>query len=199
MSGDRPFTVPGNTAFQFVVNSVHRNPKYWPSGPVPPGKKNDLDEFRPQRWLLQKSTPPPADRNHSSQTVADEKQAGVAMPEEVLSADTSAALFRPFPGAYIPFSAGHRRCIGRRFAQVELLAVLAVLLKSYSLELDVADFADDKAVKAMSAGERKKVWERAAKRMTGILREDMRHHLTMQLKAGRVTVRLVVRGEERFP
>jgi hypothetical protein len=37
------------------------------------------------------------------------------------------------------------------FAQVELLAVLAVLLKSYTLEIDVEDFVDDEAIKLMSA------------------------------------------------
>jgi hypothetical protein len=44
-SADHEFTVPGNTAFQIVVSSTHRNPKYWPSGPAPLGKTDDLDEF----------------------------------------------------------------------------------------------------------------------------------------------------------
>lgn len=200
-SGSCSFTVPGNTAFQFVANSTHRNPKYWPSGPAPPGKLNDLDEFRPQRWLAEKPVQQLADRSYPTPAAAtydNDKQSGATTPDGVLSVDTSAALFRPFPGAYIPFSTGHRQCIGRRFAQVELFAVLAVLFKSYSLELDVGEFADDEAVGAMSAGEKKNVWKQAAKRMTGVLREGMRHHLTMQLKKGKVALRLVLRGKERF-
>ena len=79
-----------------------------------------------------------------------------------------------------------------------MFAVLAVLFKSYSLELDVGEFADNEAVEAMSAEEKKNIWEQAAKRMTGVLREGMRHYLIIQLKKGKVALRLVPRGKERF-
>jgi cytochrome P450 len=189
-SADHEFTVPGNTAFQIVVSSTHRNPKYWPSGPAPLGKTDDLEEFRPQRWLKKES---PAVAKSPNEDKSDIRQ-----PEEMLSSDTSDALFRPFPGSYIPFSTGHRRCIGRRFAQVELLAVLAVLLKSYTLEIDVENFADDEAIKLMSAEKKEAVWVKAAAKLKFVLREGMRHHLTMQHKEGKIALRLVKRGEERF-
>jgi len=189
-SADHEFTVPGNTAFQIVVSSTHRNPRYWPSGPAPFGKIDDLDEFRPQRWLRDES---PAVAKPPNEEKPDTRQ-----PEEMLSSDTSDALFRPFPGSYIPFSTGHRRCIGRRFAQVELLAVLTVLLKSYTLEIDVEDFADDEAIKLMSVVQKAEVWTKAAAKSKSVLREGMRHHLTMQHKEGKIALRLVKRGEERF-
>lgn len=171
------------------MTSTHRNTKYWPSGPAPLGKTDDLDEFRPQRWLKKKS----AAAKPSNEEMLETKSL-----EEVLSSDTSAALFRPFPGSYIPFSTGHRRCIGRRFAQVELLAVLAVLFKSHSLEVDVEDFADDEAIALMNAEQKQEVWKKAAARTKTILREGMRHHLTMQHKEGKIALRLVKRGEEIF-
>jgi len=118
--------------------------------------------------------------------------------DEVLSNDISTKLFRPFPGSYIPFSTGHRRCIGRRFAQVELLAVFATLFKSYSLDLDVTDFADDEEVARISDEEKNVVWEKAAKRMRKVLKEGMRHHLTMQLGNGKIALRLRKRGDEFF-
>lgn len=126
------------------------------------------------------------------------EKAGEKFSDGVLSSDTSTALFRPFLGSYIPFSTGHRRCIGRRFAQVELLAVLAVIPITYSLELDVEDFADDEAVSMMSAEEKEEIWQTAAMRIKRVLRNGMRHHLTMQHKEGKIALRLVKRGEERF-
>jgi hypothetical protein len=84
------------------------------------------------------------------------------------------------------------------FAQVELLAVLAVLLKSYTLEIDVEDFVDDEAIKLMSAEQKGDVWMKAAAKSKFVLRQGMRHHLTMQHKEGKIALRLVKRGEERF-
>ena len=84
------------------------------------------------------------------------------------------------------------------FAQVELLAVLAVLLKSYTLEIDVEDFADDEAIKLMSVVQKAEVWTKAAAKSKSVLREGMSHHLTMQHKEGKIALRLVKRGEERF-
>lgn len=201
MSSESQFTVPGNTAFQFVVNSAHRNPKYWPSCVASNGKQNDLDEFRPQRWLTAESGYASSETSNSVLQPISYSRGGEEAREnlaEPLTGETSSILYRPFPGSYIPFSTGHRRCIGRRFAQVELLAVLAVLFKSYSLELDVSDIADGETVNGMTVEEKRRTWESEAARMKLLLRQGMRHHLTMQHTEGKVVLRLVRRGEERF-
>lgn len=72
-------------------------------------------------------------------------------------------LLIPRPGSYISFSEGARQCIGKRFAQVELCAVLARVLKEGSIELAVRggdskegslawSQARDHAVKELSDG-----------------------------------------------
>jgi cytochrome P450 len=78
--------------------------------------------------------------------------------------DIASSLFRPPRGAYLPFSEGYRACLSRRFAQVEIIAVLAVLFREYSVELAVDEWASDEEVDKMPVGgvERREVWEKAA-------------------------------------
>ena len=184
-SGSHEFTIPEDTAMQFLAVSAHHNPKYWPSDPASPSEE-DLGTFRPQRWLASYGAV------SSSFTDSD------TMSEKHQSLEPPTSLFRPHPGVYIPFSTGHRGCIGRRFAQVEMFAVVAVLFKDYSLELDVGDLADDQAVEEMDIEQRKALYEAAKADTRKVCRDGIRHHLTMQLKKGKLAVRLVRRGKERF-
>lgn len=65
-------------------------------------------------------------------------------------------LYKPTPGSYISFSGGARECIGKRFAQVELCAVLAKVLKEGRVELAVGrdgwEAARERAVNELSGG-----------------------------------------------
>lgn len=114
------------------------------------------------------------------------------------AADTAHNLYRPLRGAYIPFSDGFRACIGRRFAQVEVLAVLAVLFSQYSVELAVDRWATDEEVEKMGEAERKEVWEKARDSAMEKLRTGMQSIITLQLRNGVVPLRFVKRGSERF-
>ena len=202
------YHVPPNTYVKLSVNAVQRNPAYWPVGPsdnpaqpVDPTSdiNNDLDEFKPERWLLQPFSSPSSRRDPS---LVDGALSNEATP------DTSAALFRPVRGAYIPFSDGQRACVGRRFAQVEVLTILAVIFKEYSVELALEEFPTTKsyfermkrpvAMDGIGDAELREVWEQAATEVQRMLRHEMRTLITNKLKNGKVPLRLVRRGEERF-
>ncbi|KAJ4375240.1 hypothetical protein N0V83_002326 [Neocucurbitaria cava] len=185
------YMIPGSSHI-FLSAAIHRNPKYWPA-PANASKSHaarDPDQFRPERWL--------ADANSADQFVDinydDEELRGPS------GEDTSAQLFKPIKGSYIPFSDGFRSCIGRRFAQVEILAVLAVIFSQYSVELAVDDYATDGEVERMPVGgkERREVYKKAVDRADNLLKTKAASIITLQLRGVSIPVRLVRRGEERF-
>ncbi|KAF2877898.1 cytochrome P450 monooxygenase-like protein [Massariosphaeria phaeospora] len=194
MNGQQ-YTLPGGISIH-LSSAVHRNPKYWPA-PSPDSETTststahpDVDRFRPERWLIDAApTTPFVDLQYD-----DEDLRGPS------GEDTSAHLFKPVKGSYIPFSDGYRSCIGRRFAQVEILAVLAVIFSQYSVELAVDEFASDAEVERMPRGgpERKAVWQKAVDRADRLLRQEMGSVITLQLRGATIPIRLVRRGEERF-
>ncbi|KAF1831713.1 cytochrome P450 monooxygenase-like protein [Decorospora gaudefroyi] len=189
--GGQQHTIPGGSHV-FLSAAIHRNPKYWPppaNEPSTDGIK-DVDRFRPERWLTEtKATDQFVDINYD-----DEELRGPS------GEDTSAQLFKPVKGSYIPFSDGFRSCIGRRFAQVEILAVLAAIFSQYSVELAVDDFASDEEVERMPKGgkERKEVYEKAVQRANDFLKNKVASIITLQLRGVSIPIRLVRRGEERF-
>jgi len=194
-------TVPEGTYISLITPAVHRNPHHWPTGPPKDPKNplhplsntdNDLEEFKPERWFL--------DPNAKTSTImpdqdgdADASNLGVNT-----AADTSAALYKPPKGAYIPFSEGYRSCIGRRFAQVEILAVIALIFSQYSVELSVDKFATDTEVNMMDETAKRAVWGKARDEVERQMREDMGSVITLQLRTGSIGLRIMKRGEERF-
>ncbi|KAI7054420.1 hypothetical protein KC352_g44835, partial [Hortaea werneckii] len=110
----------------------------------------------------------------------------------------SASLFRPAKGAYIPFSDGYRSCLGRRFAQVEILAVLAVIFKNWSVELDVGEYLSDQELATALNEVKREAWGKAKSRSEDLLRNGMMTIITIQMRSGKVPMRFVRRGEEKF-
>lgn len=186
--GGQPYTIPENSFISLSTPGAHRNPKFWPHTSL-----EDLNDFRPERWLLDNNTSKAA-------TVEDEPtEPGPDADGPDQRSDTSSTLFRPIKGSYVPFSDGYRSCIGRRFAQVEILAVLAVIFKTWSVELDVSMFLKDGETEETLSDERKKeVWKLADERTRELMRTGMGTIVTIQLRKGKVPMRFVKRGSERF-
>jgi cytochrome P450 len=205
----KEYKVPANTLVGLTTVAIHRNPRYWPSGKPPAEDEHwhpfsnhgdDLNTFRPERWLLngdEKAAAAAASAEHMAHH--DGKNAETEDLGVNTAADTSASLFKPVKGSYIPFSDGYRSCIGRRFAQVEVLAVLAVILQTWSVELAVDDFASDEEVARMTEAEKKELWKKVKRHNMETLRTKMGTIITIQLRNGEhIPLRFVKRGEERF-
>ncbi|KAI4141452.1 MAG: hypothetical protein L6R39_005324 [Caloplaca ligustica] len=60
-------------------------------------------------------------------------------PARWLTQQNSVSAFDPAPGPFIPFSDGPRVCMGKRFAQSELCAVMAAIYRDHNVELAVKD------------------------------------------------------------
>ncbi|KAL9580197.1 MAG: hypothetical protein Q9212_004643 [Teloschistes hypoglaucus] len=200
----KKFYIPPATYVTLVSTAVHRNPKLWPTGPPSDVKKpvhptsntdNDLEEFKPERWLLRDDSKGPGATSEADAHTTEHTEDA---PNTATGTNVSHALFRPPRGAYIPFSEGYRACLGRRFAQVEILAALAVIFKYYSVELDVSEYSTDEELEGISAAGKKDFWDKAAGDARTLLRDKMGMVFTMQLREGKVPVRFVERGKERF-
>lgn len=181
-------TVPGGTYVTLGTVAAHRNPKYWPHT-----SEEDLLDFRPERWLLD-----PQKNNTSTEEDTYEKEEGLDFEGPDKRPDTAASLFRPPRGAYLPFSEGYRSCLGRRFAQVEILAVLAVIFKHYSVELDLGEWMSDEEIERAPEEDVRAAWGKADEKARWLLRYDMMTIITIQMRKHKVPMRFVKRGEERF-
>jgi hypothetical protein len=168
--------------------ALHRNPKYWPHTSV-----EDLLEFRPERWLLDSTK---SNGNTDDHAYAEEEGLDFDGPDK--RPDTAASLYRPPKGAYIPFSDGYRSCLGRRFAQVEILAVLAVIFKTWSVELDVGAYMTDGEVDNASEEAKREAWGKADANARDLLKNGMMTLITIQMRKDKVPLRFVKRGSERF-
>ena len=198
--------VPARTLINLTTASAHRNPKFWPAGlptdpknPVHPTSNldNDLEEFKPERWFIHNDGKDVHANGHMPSAAAT-KDVGTDDLHMNTASDTGATMYKPYKGSYIPFSDGYRSCLGRRFAQVEALVILAVIFSQYSIELAVDQWASDEEVEKMSMEERRVVWEKARARTMDLLRNGMMSMITIQIRKGKVPFRIVKRGKERF-
>ncbi|KAF6813005.1 cytochrome p450 3a21 [Colletotrichum sojae] len=184
--------LPKGAHISIVGVAAHRNPRNWPSKPSKiTGAPHDLDDYVPERWY-RASTDVSGNANAEVKVGDTEDYGGYK------GSDTSEKMFRPVRGSYVPFSDGPRSCLGRRIAQVEIIAALSVIFQKYSLELAVDEWATDAEVEAMSREERAKLYKKAQDKCRKTLRTASTM-LTLKLPHGTtVPLRIVPRGRERF-
>ncbi|RAL64525.1 hypothetical protein DID88_001999 [Monilinia fructigena] len=101
------YFLPPHTTIHCSIPALHAHPKYWTSNPL---------VWSPSHFISVPSTDITA-RKHSTKTFDEEK----------VEADTSAH--------FMPFAWGQRVFPRRKFAQVELVAVLAALFKEWKVEV----------------------------------------------------------------
>ncbi|KAL3430294.1 cytochrome P450 [Aspergillus tetrazonus] len=104
--------LPPNVRVNLNTNALHYSEAYW--GP-------DADSFDPRRW----------DKRNADSFLARNASAGGLSGPGLESRN----VHKPVRGAFIPFSDGLRACIGRKFAQVEFIATLAVIFHRYRVTL----------------------------------------------------------------
>ncbi|KAM6528335.1 hypothetical protein FALCPG4_009322 [Fusarium falciforme] len=182
--------LPRGTVVSLVAVSIQRNPRYWPARPskLHPGE-GDVNDWVPERWY-RKSEDPIAKETDTEEPEAEDF-GGYG------GSDISSQLFRPERGAYIPFSDGPRSCLGRRIAQVEIIAALAVIFRDHSIELAVDEWASDEQVESMDREQRREVYAKAQTTSRNKLL-GATSVLTLKMNDDHVPVRLVRRGQERF-
>lgn len=186
------FLVPNGTFIHLNTVGTNRNPKYWPHEKVKGGGTN-LNDFVPQRWLVSRS-----EKKIGENRVSKEERL-IDTGEEKNPQEDSSPLFKPAKGAFISFGEGHRACPGRKFALVEMTAVLAVIFQQYSVELDVLKWATDEEVTDMGDLELEGVYDHAIKETNEVLRRCNQAQIVLKMaKEDKVPLRFVKRGSERF-
>jgi cytochrome P450 len=207
--------IPGGVTINVHAVAVQRHPGFWPfiatSETLEENHhdvEKELDTFKPERWFAGRSGAHTTFRRSgsSSPVIVDKPDAAEALSSSASatadlvdnSADTASSMFTPAKGAYIPFSIGARKCLGRRFAQIEILAALAVILKAYSIELSVDGYATEEEVAKMGKEEKMAVFKQARTEMERKLREETGSIVTLQLRGEGVDLKLKRRGEEVF-
>lgn len=196
----RRVIIPENSSIQLVTVASHRNPKYWPTLCSPNASEaeieKDLSSWKPQRWILdpsKKSNPTTANQQHTQQHSDSEEDFGGPQ-----SAVTSSHLLNPERGAFVPFSEGYRSCLGRRFAQIEVLAVLAAVFREYSVELDLDEYASEEEIAAMDETTKRQTWDKAKNTAEDLLKHGMMTIITIQMRTGKVPIKFIKRGSEKY-
>lgn len=104
--------IPPLTSMNIGAGGLHYHTEYW--GP-------NATSFDPTRWDAS---------NKDSYLARNDGASGLSGPGLEYS-----TIHRPVRGAFIGFSDGLRSCVGKKFAQVEFVAILAVLLRDYEVFL----------------------------------------------------------------
>ncbi|KAK3377886.1 cytochrome P450 [Podospora didyma] len=171
----RPHILPSGLTISLLTVSAHRNPRWWPTKPSErTSAPTDLDDYLPERWYR-------ASKTSNDAAAADDVHEDYGGFQ---GSDTSVSLYRPTRGSFVPFSDGPRSCLGRRIAMVELIAAVATVFQSYSVELAVDEWASDAEVDRMGSEEKRKVYAKAQEKTLDTLK-NATSLLTLKLHGGK--------------
>ncbi|KAJ0123287.1 hypothetical protein J7T55_011752 [Diaporthe amygdali] len=121
--GHRTLAIPsGAYAFPHII-AIHTHPQYW----------DEPHSWRPSRWIC---SSPHVATGKSDSPFSGGKSAG---REE---------LWEPAPNTYFPWSDGPQSCPGKKFVQVEVVAILACLFKSHRLSVKKNPGESEEAARA---------------------------------------------------
>jgi cytochrome P450 len=172
--GKETHNIPPDTLILMHTNATHRNPKYWPEPEKEKlgtgGMPYPVASFNPYHWI--------GNKDESNE-------------------DGWRRFLTPKPGTYFPFSEGLRGCLGKKFALVELCAVVCQLFSEYSVELAVDGVNDCESATEMSKEERIERWNRAHQKAEYEMSAGVEFNMSLRM-TGEVPVRFVRRGMEIF-
>lgn len=104
--GDRTLNIPPRTLVIPSYVYVHRSPRFWGS---------DAQTWKPERWIGVRPSP-----NEADDIVKDQQE--YLLPP-------------PHRGNFVGWSEGSRDCPGKRFSQVEWVAIVASLFRDWKVDL----------------------------------------------------------------
>lgn len=133
------------------VLALHTHPTYWSPDPL---------VWRPSRWIM-----PSASRGHDHRPTSETEFETLKEPQK---------------GTFLPWSEGAHVCPGKKFSQVEFVAVMAALFRTHRVR------------PVLREGET----EAHARERVQIIVEDSAVRMTLQIKdPGRVRVRWVLKED----
>ncbi|KAI8924603.1 cytochrome P450 [Entophlyctis helioformis] len=127
------YLLPAGCRVGIHTYALHRNPKYW--GP-------DATEFRPERWFTSQDCAASAVKASAFLAAAaanknptSPARTSQTAPEDASQSSGAGSIFTFNRYAFLPFSEGVRSCVGKRFAQVEFVAALSLIVRQYTIHL----------------------------------------------------------------
>ena len=162
--------IPAHTLILINTSATHQHPKHWPQAPsslVSAGMSNPVASFNPQYWLGPRATDPK----------------GLDQPDGFL---------RPSPGSFVPFSDGGRGCLGKKFALVELYALIVRIFSEYSVELVAGE-----GKQISSRAGLKEEWVKAKANAESQLIDGVEFDMSLRFK-GALPITFVRRGQEKY-
>ena len=104
--GEKSIAIPPRTGVMPSILAIQMHPKYW----------EDPDRWNPKRWVAASST-------------------SLKSTSDLAKTLRSECVVKPVQSTYFPWSDGPQNCPGEKFAQVEFVAVLAILLRDHRVSV----------------------------------------------------------------